>query len=237
VLKAGFVLAGGQLDRSAQAPVAKPLSAAAHRVVELMNHLALDRDTALVADSVRADVALSYRLLRYANSPAIGLVKAVDSVEQAVMLLGRQELQRWLSVALLSAATGRKASKALEELALARGRLMEALGRLAGEPAPQNLFMLGLLSMLEVLMQLPLATVLAPLRLSESANQALLHQSGPWAPYLRVASALESGDDQRLAPLAQAWGGVEAVHAANDEAWAWAIEVSDSTAAATAPAG
>ena len=236
VLKAGFILAGGHLDRSAQAPVAKPLSAAAHRVCELMNHLALDHDTAVVANSVRADVALSYRLLRYANSPAIGLSRAVDSVEQAVMLLGRAELHRWLSVALLSAATGRKASKALEELALARGRLMEALARLAGEPAPQNLFMLGLLSMLEVLMQLPLATVLAPLRLSESANQALLQQSGPWAPYLQVASALESGDDSRLAPLAEPWGGVEAVHAANDEAWAWAIEVSDHSVASDNPA-
>ena len=73
LLQRGFWLAGGQLDRAA-ANKARPLNAAAHRICELLNHLALDRDTDTVADAVRADVALSYRLLRLRQQPGAGPV-------------------------------------------------------------------------------------------------------------------------------------------------------------------
>ena len=73
VLRSGYTLAGGHIGRSAAAGRQRPLGSAAHRICELINHLALDRDTALIAQAVAADVTLTYRLLRFANSPAIGL--------------------------------------------------------------------------------------------------------------------------------------------------------------------
>ncbi len=227
VLRAGCTLAGGQLGRRRSA-AHKPVSAAAHRICELMNHLALNRDTAVLADAVRGDVALSYRLLRYANSPALGLSRSVESVEQAVMLLGRQELSRWLSMLLLSSAASRQAAAALQEQALARGRLLELLARFDKEPVPEAMFSLGLFSMLESLLETPLAQALAPLRLGEAASQALLRHQGPWAPYLQMALALEGEDDGLPDTLAERWGGIEAVQKQAETAWAWAAALADS---------
>lgn len=230
VLRAGFTLVGGVLDRGQGAPAARPLSAAAHRICELMNHLTLDHDTHILSDAVRGDVALSYRLLRYANSPASGLRNTVESVDAAVVMLGRNELQRWLNVLLLSVANSRQASRAVQEMALARGRLLEGLAGLRGHPAPQTLFTMGLLSLLEVLLQVPLADALAPLRLPEPVLQALLQRQGPLAEYLALAEALDAGDSVQIEAQAAAFGGVEAVQVLADAAWVWATEVAASAA-------
>ncbi len=230
VVRAGFTLVGGVLDRGLGPSIPKPLSAATYRICELMNHLALDHDLHTVASAVRADVAMSYRLLRYANSPALGLRSNVESVDAAVMMMGRQDLQRWLSVLLLSAADSRQASRAVQEMALARGRLLEGLARMQNHPAPQTLFTMGLMSLLEVLLQLPLADALTPLRLPEPVVQALLHRQGPLAEYLALAEALDAADSASIELRADSFGGVEAVQSLADESWRWAAEVVVSTA-------
>jgi EAL and modified HD-GYP domain-containing signal transduction protein len=234
LLKAGFGLVGGQLGRRRQAS-SKPLNAAAHRICELMNHLASNRDTAAVAQAVRADVALSYRLLRYANSPALGLSRGVESVEQAVLLLGRLELSRWLQMLLLASANSRQAAAALQEQALARGRLLELLARADGQDRPEALFSVGLFSMLEAVLEAPLAEALAPLRLSDAAGQALLDGQGPWAPHLQLALALDNDDAGAAETLAARWGGIEAVQPMAEAAWAWAGSLVEAAPAAATP--
>lgn len=228
VLRAGVALAGGRLEGQSAPAAARPLQAAAHRICALLNELAMDRDTGVIADAVRADVALSYRLLRYANSPAIGASRSVETVETAVMLLGRAELGRWLSVMLLSAAGGRQVSAALQEGALARGRLLELLARQQGVPRPEVLFTVGLLSRLHLLLQMPLATALEPLRLSGDARLALLERQGPWAPYLALADEIEGDDEAHFGVLCQPHGGIDAVLSLAETAWGWATEVAGS---------
>jgi c-di-GMP phosphodiesterase len=230
LLRSGFAMAGGVLDRSRTAPAPRPISPAAHRICELLNHLSLDHPTAQVAQVVRSDVALSYRLLRYANSAAVGLQRSVESVDTAVALLGRQELHRWLSVMLLAAADSRQTSRALQEAALARGRLLESLAHHQGEPAAASLFTVGVLSLLEVVLQTPLADAIAPLRLGDAARAALLHHQGPYAGYLAAAEALETDDAEHLAKMVQPFGGLEVVQRLAEDAWAWAAEVSDGQA-------
>ncbi len=227
-LRSGVNLAGGQFGRGPLAPTTKPLGAAAHRICELLNHLALDRDTAVIGDAVRADVALTYRLLRYANSPAIGLARPVGEVDQAVQVLGRTELYRWLSVLLMSSAEARAASKALQELALARGRLLEQLGRKRGEGNPGALFTLGMMSLIEPLMQVPMAVALAPLRLGDDANRALLHRQGPWAAFLALLDAIDISDVAALEHASAALGFSESLEDDIEQAWAWAAQAQQS---------
>lgn len=224
-LASGIAFAGGRLDAGNSGARPRPLQSAAHRICGLLNDLAMDRDTAAVAESVRSDVALSYRLLRYANSPAIGASRAVETVESAVMLLGRAEVGRWLSVMLMSAASGRQASAALQEEALARGRLMELLARGQGVPQPQVLFTIGLLSRLHLLLQMPLETALEPLRLTGDASLALLQRQGPWAGYLDLADEMEGEDEHRFGELCAPHGGIDAVLSVAADAWGWAAEV------------
>jgi c-di-GMP phosphodiesterase len=213
--------------------VSRPLGAAAHRICGLLNHLALDRDTAVIADEVRADATLTYRLLRYANSPAIGLRRAVEVVDDAVQLLGRVELQRWLSVQLLSAAQDRQAARALEEGALVRGRVLEAIARLRQETNPGAHFTLGVLSLIEPLLQLPLADAVGPLRLGEEATAALLRREGPWAPRLALLDALDTADQpgsDRAAALAAELGLPDGELAAIvDDAWGWSSQVRETS--------
>ena len=215
-------MAGGRLERSAGPRAPRALSPAAHRICALMNDLALDRDTAHVAEAIRSDVGLSYRLLRYANSPALGLSRRIESLEQALAVLGRDELRRWLSMLLLGAVQGRQAARALQELALSRARLMEGLARAQGDAPPDVLFATGLLSLLDRLLEMPLAEALAPLSLAEPSRQALLERSGPWAGYLALTEALEQDDQDAFERLAAPLGGADAVMACAEEAWRWA---------------
>jgi EAL and modified HD-GYP domain-containing signal transduction protein len=223
-LRSGVNLAGGQFGRGPLLTPTRPLGAAAHRICELLNHLALDRDTAVIAEAVRADVALTYRLLRYANSPAIGLSRPVEEVDQAVQVLGRTELYRWLSVLLMSTAEARVASKALQELALARGRLLETLARKRGEDNSGALFTVGMMSLIEPLMQVPMATALAPLRLGEDACRALLQRQGPWAEFLALLEAIDAGNTAAQERSATALGVAGLVAEAAEQAWAWAAQ-------------
>jgi EAL and modified HD-GYP domain-containing signal transduction protein len=160
------------------------------------------------------------------------LRRGVESVEQAVMLLGRAELRRWLSVMLMSAAAGRQASAALQEDALTRGRLLEALARRQGVAQPELLFTVGLLSRLHLLLQMPLSQALEPLRLSDEVRLALLHGQGPWADYLALADELESDDEARFGALCAGFGGIEPVLAEAERAWNWAAGVTQAVGAA-----
>jgi EAL and modified HD-GYP domain-containing signal transduction protein len=222
LLARGFHLAGGRLARARAAPGAQALGAAAHRICELLSRLAQDDDTAAVAAAVRADVALGYRLLRYANSPSIGLRTPAETVEQAVTVLGRRELTRWLQVMLLSAAASRPAQQALQQHTLMRARLLECLAERRGEPEPGAFFTLGLLSTLEQLLNVPLATAIAPLRLREEAQQALLQGRGPWAGQLALLDAIEAPDEALAWQAAEALGQAHELAPVAEEAWAWA---------------
>jgi c-di-GMP phosphodiesterase len=225
VLRGGFNLAGGALARSAQpAATQGTLGANARRVCELLNHLALDSDNQVVSAAVRADVALSVRLLRYANSPAMGLRRTVDSVDQALVLLGRTELRRCLQLMLLSLSASRPASRALQENALVRARVLELLARRRGESDPGVFFTLGLLSTLDLLMQLPLGAALAPLRLSAELTQALLQRQGPLASQLALLDGIEASDESEAWSAAAALGHGEHLAVDLAAAWDWASE-------------
>lgn len=225
-LRGGLHLAGGQLGQTRQRPPARPLGSSAQRICGLLNHLAQDRDTGVIADEVRGDATLTYRLLRYANSPAIGLRRAVEVVDDAVQLLGRAELQRWLSVQLLSAAPSRQTARALEEGALVRGRVLEAIARQRQEANPGAHFTLGVLSLIEPLLQLPLADAVAPLRLGEEATAALLRREGPWAPRLALLDALDQpGSDEAERRAIELGLEAGALAGIVDDAWGWSSQV------------
>lgn len=224
-LQAGVALVAGHVDAMRATGEKRPLQTAMQRICQLLNRVVTDQDAALIAQDISADVPLSYRMLRYVNSPAVGLSRAVESIEQAVMVLGRNELYRWLSVLLLSNANGRKASRALQEISLARARLLETLARERGVAPPDALFTVGLLSLLDVMLQTPLADALAPLHLGDAARQALLEQRGEWHEYLALAIDLERHDLGAAAVRAGPFGGLDHVLGCSEQAWRWATAI------------
>ncbi len=225
-LAAGATLACGSFNAAAAAPPQRALQGDVQRIIQLLNSVrSEDKPLADLTQDLRADVALCYRLLKHVNSPAVGLSRPVESIDQAVLLLGRSELYRWLSVLLLSSVNGRQASRALQEISLARARLAESLARERSGDAPDALFTVGLLSLLDVMLQVPLTQALGPLRLIDPARQALIERSGPWRDTLALAEALERHDLATAGELAVPFGGLDRVLTLSDEAWGWAASV------------
>lgn len=221
----GVNLAACSLDGGLEPKEARALPAQVQQLLRLMSRLARDADTADVVAAIKADVGLSYRLLRQLNSAALNPNgDELGSIEQAVALLGRNELYRWVSVLLVRQAPARPASSALQSMALARARFFELLAEARGEAAAGALFTMGLASMLPQLLQARLDDALASLQLHPQAAAALLDREGPWTAYLTLAEVLDEGDLVEGAELAEAFGGLPQVLSLSAKAWLFASQ-------------
>ena len=181
------------------APPAKPAAAqAASRALalRLVQLVVADADARDIEDVLRQDPALSYHLLRLVNSPGMGATRRITSFSQAIMILGRQQLRRWLNLMLFSARPDEPRSAMLLAQVMVRARSMELLAKDAGldRAAQEMAFMAGLFSMLGILFGLPLPEVLKPLEISEVLVQALLHRAGPLGNFLAALECAEQCD-------------------------------------------
>ncbi|HSW06626.1 HDOD domain-containing protein [Aquabacterium sp.] len=228
-LAAGVRLACCHIDAGVEPPEARPLTPQTQRLLALMTQLTRDAETPALVAAIKADVSLSYRLLRQLNSASVSPAGELGSIEQAVALLGRNELYRWVSVLLVQQAPARPASAALQAMALARARFFELLAEAQGEARPGALFTLGLASMLPQLLRTRLPDALASLQLHPQAEQALLERQGPWCAYLALAEVLDESDLEEATPLAQAFGGLPAVMAHSARAWMFATRLPSAT--------
>ena len=151
-----------------------------------------------IANVIRGDVSLSYKLLRYINSAAFMLVKEVTSINHAIMLLGMNEVRRWASLLAL-AAIGSDEPREVLVSSLIRARLAELAAPLIGLGSRgSEAFLLGLFSLLDVIFGRPLAEVLGVIDLSADLRDALLGEDNRLGKLLRLVIAQERGDWQSL---------------------------------------
>lgn len=152
---------------------------------------------------MRRDPAIGYRLLRYINSSASGFGVKVQSFRHAFAVLGYPKLKRCL--ALLLASSSRDANMRPVMLAsFRRGLLLEQLLAPAHDQAARDqIFILGVLSLLDKLMKKPFEELFGTLAVPDLVRQALVHRSGRFMPYLRIAEAVENGADTALAAALQ----------------------------------
>ncbi|NJD19469.1 MAG: EAL domain-containing protein [Gemmatimonadetes bacterium] len=152
-----------------------------------------------IEEAFRADPSLSYKLLRIVNSAALG-GRGVDSIGHAMRLAGREPIQRWLSMLLLTVGDfGGEIRVELVKSALLRGRMCELLGdmnRCAARrdiPAGGALFLVGIFSHLDVLFGTDMGQVLADIRVSQEVRDALLSRRGPAGTLLNAVIAYSEG--------------------------------------------
>lgn len=140
------------------------------------------------------DPLLAYRFLTYTNSAALGLRTGIDSLRRGLVMLGYGTLQRWLGDQLPHASTDPNLSPIRQTMVL-RAQLMERLVEAGIEyELRREVYLTGLLSQLDTLMDEPIATILRRLPLSERISDAIVLHSGPYAPALQIACALETDD-------------------------------------------
>jgi EAL and modified HD-GYP domain-containing signal transduction protein len=219
LLGPGVLLAACNVATCVVPAKVQALPAQSQRLLRLLNRLLHDDDNAGVVDEIKADPALSLRLLHYLNSAGATPGRELDSIEQAVLVLGRDKLYRWIAQMLVRMSPPRPAADALQSLALARARMLELLARAEGAHNPGSLYLLGLASMLPLLLQCSLADAGEALCLSASAVAALERKDGPWGAHLGLLEALEANDIDGATSLATPFGGLDAVLALWTEAW------------------
>ena len=193
-------------------------------LIEMLNLLRRDADLTDIANVAKRDPGVAVKLVAMANSPLLGLTHPVAAIDQAIMLLGREQLYRWLSIGMFRAGAGSPRDEVLLELALARGRFLELVGGgRHGKAESDELFLLGLLSLLDSLLGVPMARVVERLHLSPAIQGVLLRSEGPFGPYLMLAIAVEKGRAENVGRLAgQLAIPLEEVEAASMQALAWA---------------
>ena len=196
-------------------------------LMQLVDLIARDADSQDIEQLIKQDVHLSYQLLRLVNSVAFSLTREISSFGQAITLLGRRQLQRWLQLLLYARKEGDTARSPLLPRAAWRAALMESLAQQIGYDAPEHAYMTGMFSLLDRLLGGAMTDLLTPLHLPAAVNAALISREGPLGNCL---TALEAAEHSNCAALSQHLGGL----GITADAWAdalihsyrWAIQVS-----------
>lgn len=182
---------------------AKVINPSYAAVLDLLNMVSRDADTVEVENGFKHDPALSFKLLRYINSVGFGLSCEIHSIRHALSILGTKQLYRWLTLLMVTAGEN-TATPALMKTAITRGRLTELLGESYFDKANRdNLFIVGVFSLLDAMLEMPIEQVLEKVNLPEPVTEALLSGEGIFGPFLQLAKACEEEDRERIAMLAE----------------------------------
>lgn len=127
---------------------------------------------------IQTDVSLSYKLLRLVNSSAFGLSEPIESVHHALVMMGLAEIRKWVSLIVLRAIAQHKPDELVRQ-SLIRACMLERLARYCSAAGkPDELFLVGLFSNLDVLMGRPMSELLAGVSVSPGVKLALLRREG-----------------------------------------------------------
>ena len=163
-------------------------------------------DIGQLATQIKHDASITFRLLRYLNSAAFGLRSEIHSIPHALSLLGEREMRKWIAVVAVGVmADGRPGE--LMTVPLVRGRFCELLAPLAGLPQHANdLFLLGLLSVMDAILGQPLEAILGELPVRQEIKEALLARTGLYRNLLDIAIAHENADWEKVNSLLELLG-------------------------------
>jgi c-di-GMP-related signal transduction protein len=169
--------------------------------LSLLNLLTLvmsDSDAADIEQELKHQPGLSYNLMRMVNSTASGFSKNINSIKQAVMVLGRKQLQRWIQLLLYAADNkNEKMSDAMLQVAATRGKMMELIAtvdRPHDKSHQDRAFMVGILSLLDALLGMEMTEIIEKLNIPSEISQALLSRSGRLGQELKLIEANEKGE-------------------------------------------
>jgi EAL and modified HD-GYP domain-containing signal transduction protein len=149
---------------------------------------------------LKQEASICYRLLRYLNSPLFGFSLEIKSVRHAMAVLGEREMRRWIRLVVAVGAAEQKCSE-LVLMGLARGRFCELLS--ARLRSKTDLFLLGLLSVMDAILEVTMDVLLEQLPVDRETKTALLGQNSSLRPLYLLMMAQESGEWSKASDLAK----------------------------------
>lgn len=161
-----------------------------------------------LGDLIRSDVALSYKLLRYANSAMFGRSGETQSIQHALEVMGSDTARRWVALATLPMLATDKPGE-LATLSIVRAYFCERLIELAGIPLQNEAFLMGMFSLLDALLDRPLDEVLRAASVGRDVTEALLGiapEGSVMSKVYRLCRRYELGDWDEVERLVQSCG-------------------------------
>jgi c-di-GMP-related signal transduction protein len=180
---------------------------------------------AALEDLVKTEASVCYRLLRYLNSSMFGFRSEIHSVRHALTILGERDLRRWVRlVATVGAGQDRASDLVLS--ALVRGRFGELLAPVVPH-ADSDLFLMGLLSLIDAMLEMPMHDILERISLDQATKTVLVGEPSPLQPVFQLILAHESGQWEQAGKISRSLGlDAETVADQYWEAQQWARELS-----------
>ena len=168
-------------------------------LLKLLQQLTMGAGIETIEMTFRENPGLSYNLLRLVNSVATGMREKIKTLRHAILILGMTHLRRWTQLSLFAGHDERGINHPLLEMAAVRGRLMEIMlkqlaGNSSSDEQAEAAFMVGILSLLDVLFEIPMEEIIAHLNLTDELTSALLRREGKLGRLLLLTEKLEMPD-------------------------------------------
>ena len=175
-------------------------------LLKLLQQLTMGASIEMIEMTFKENPGLSYNLLKLVNSVALGMREKIKTLRHAILLLGLNHLRRWTQLSLFAGHDARSINHPLLEMAAVRGRLMEIMlrqisSRTASDEQAEAAFMVGILSLLDVLFETPMEEIIANLNLTDDVSSALLKREGKLGRMLLLTERLEVTDFDAVTPL------------------------------------
>jgi len=202
-------------------------------MLQLMEQVLAESELSEIEETFKLNPGLTFNLLRLVNSVAIGLRVRIKTLRHALMVLGREQLKRWITLSLYASNGAKVGQSPLLELAAMRGRLLEVLvlsrPEQGGWEQAERAFMAGILSLIDVLFEVSMEELVGKLNLVDDVRSALLERSGPLGSLLLLAEKLEQADFAGVNEHLESCGlTLEELLAAQLETIAWSDRLSAS---------
>ncbi|MFJ7566642.1 EAL and HDOD domain-containing protein [Herminiimonas sp. NPDC097707] len=173
----------------------KKLAPSQLAVMQLMALIMADADTAEIEASIKKDASLVLTLLRLTNTPGLGVTRRIDSLSQALTVLGRRQLQRWLQIILYAEHhKGSQFNSPLLQLATTRGKLLELITeklRPGQRAMADTAFTVGIMSLMDTLFGQSMQQILEQVAVVDDVSSALLARRGFYGDLLKLAEYIE----------------------------------------------
>jgi c-di-GMP-related signal transduction protein len=198
----GFTYFQGNFFRKPEMVAARDIPANGLNYLRMLKAVSRpDLDVVGLENLIKTDASTCYRLLRYLNSAAFGFKSEIQSVRHALTILGEREVRRWVRlVAAVSAGEEKPSDLVLS--ALVRARFCELLTPKLPH-GDSDLFLMGLLSMIDAMLDVPMAEALEKLSVSPETRSALLGEASVLRPVYQLMLAHESGEWEAAAQLSE----------------------------------
>jgi len=197
----GFTLFQGYFFRRPEVLMAREVPASKLHYLRLLEMVCrIELDMRELEKTIKQETAICYRLLRYLNSPLFGFSLEITSIRHAMAILGERELRRWIRLVITVSGAEQKCSE-LVLTALGRARFCELLSPLI--KSQSDLFLMGLLSVMDAILEVQMDVVLAQVPVDKEIKAALLGQVGVLRPIYQLMLAQESAEWAQSSVLAK----------------------------------